>query len=98
MLKKLHIKTPIFFENPIVCRTVFSSRGDLTYALSHCRKLSQDTWGFSYAVDENLPLIIYWCFSNELDCLQFSLSVNAYQISKVLIWPKTLFTITEITY
>jgi hypothetical protein len=137
MIKRLHTRTKIFFQDPYVVRLEYqgiaASQAPADYRkltrLTH--KLIQGTWGFSTLEFElvhiknghNHPvspgpslfngmsqnqiisslfdsdwqhiLRAYICFKDEMDALQFRLSIDT-SVVQVKIWPQRWFTIHEV--
>lgn len=94
-------------ENPV---PTGQTPGELDYSniVKKTRSTIQGTWGYSplkFEVSSELlnntgfampPLRGYFCFKDEIDALQFRLTVSAESV-RVFMWPRRKFTIYEVT-
>jgi hypothetical protein len=111
-MKRIHTASKIFFPNPIVVRLDFTEVAadmagvELLKIRKRAYKLIYGTWGHSGLEYDsfmgsdgsyNSYARAYFCFSDEMDALQFRLTVDSRAI-QVKMWPKSItFTIHEYT-
>jgi len=106
-LKKIHVKTKIFFKDPYVIKVVFDRNRDTHISefqsmVSTIRRLKGDTWGYIPPELEivnpttfEFNLSSYWVFKDKMDAATFMLKYGDIS-THVHMWRASLgFTIHE---
>lgn len=83
-VKRLHVNTKITFRVPYIYRVTTVNTLEFKKLIPKVIGFAQCTWAHSYPYYELVEeesqarLRSYWCFTNELDALQFTLTEKNY--------------------
>lgn len=108
-LKKVHVKTKIFFKDPYVIKVIFNIHqadhiSQFQSMVSSVRKSKGDTWGYIPPEMEvinpetfEFNLSSYWVFKDKMDAASFMLKYGDIS-THIHMWRASLaFTIHEMT-